>query len=249
MQFSLKRRLRAGNSLLGTLITIPSTEVVEIMSLSGFDWLFLDMEHGAFDIVSCQKMIQAVGGRSSCLVRVSELNESKIKQVLDIGAEGVIIPRVNTAEEAECLVAYCKYPPKGQRGVGAARAQGYGLSFEEYVENANDQLLVVVQIEHIEGVKNIEEITAVEGIDVIYIGPYDLSASMGYMGQLNHPEVLEAIEVVENVCKEKSIALGYFGPNPDAVLFFKNKGYQLLTCGTDTGFLANGAKAVIDAFK
>ncbi len=239
-RLSLKERL-AHEAVYGTIVSLPSPEIAEAMALAGFDWLFIDLEHGAMSVLECQRMIQAVGDRAESLVRVPELTESAIKKVLDTGAGGIIVPKVNTRAEAEKAVAYSKYPSQGQRGVGATRAHGYGIHFNDYVARANEDLMVVLQIERIEGVEHIESIAAVPGVDVIFIGPYDLSASMGLMGQLDHPSVLEAIARVEAVCREKGMYMGFFGMTPESVKPYVEKGYRLITCGTDTGFLVSGA--------
>lgn len=243
----LKKRLKKGETLLGTLLSLPSPEIAEIMSMVGFDWLFVDLEHGPHGFMELQRMLQAMKSECSALVRVPEVSESNIKKVLDIGAEGIIVPKVNTAEEARQIVAYAKYPTRGVRGVGAARAHGYGLSFKEYVEKANEETLVVIQIEHFEGVNNINEIVEVEGVDVIFIGPYDLSASFGVAGQVEHPLVKVAIDKVEKACAKAGIPMGYFGTTPEAVKPYQQKqGYQLITCGTDSGFLIEKGKSILE---
>lgn len=243
----LKKRLKNGETLLGTLLSLPSPEIAEIMSMVGFDWLFIDLEHGPHGFMELQRMLQAMKPECSALVRVPEVSESNIKKVLDIGAEGIIVPKVNTAEEARQIVAYAKYPTQGVRGVGAARAHGYGLSFKEYVEKANEETLVVIQIEHFESVNNINEIVEVEGVDVIFIGPYDLSASFGVAGQVEHPLVKVAIDKVEKACTKAGIPMGYFGTTPEAVKPYQQKeGYQLIACGTDSGFLIEKGKSILE---
>ncbi|WP_305982511.1 HpcH/HpaI aldolase family protein [Roseivirga thermotolerans] len=243
---NLKKRLQQGETLLGTLLSLPSPEIAEIMSQVGFDWLFIDLEHGPHGVLELQRTLQAMKPECSALVRVAELSEASIKKVLDTGAEGIIVPKVNSAEEAGRIVSYAKYPTQGVRGVGAARAHGYGLSFKEYVEKANEQTLVVIQIEHFEGVNHINEIVEVEGIDVVFIGPYDLSASFGVAGQVEHALVKVAIDKVEKACDKAGIPMGYFGTTPEAVKPFRQKErYQLITCGTDTGFLIEKGKSVL----
>jgi 2-dehydro-3-deoxyglucarate aldolase/4-hydroxy-2-oxoheptanedioate aldolase len=247
MNFQLRKKLDQGEKLIGTLLSLPSPEIAEIMSMVGFDWLFIDLEHGPHGLMELQRMIQAMKPNCGALVRVPEISEANIKKVLDIGAEGIIVPKVNTAEEAKQIVSYAKYPIQGVRGVGAARAHGYGLSFKEYVEKANAETLVVIQIEHFEGVNNINEIVEVEGVDVVFIGPYDLSASFGVAGQLEHPLVKVAIEKVEAACAKARIPMGYFGTNPEAVKpYLQNENYQLITCGTDSGFLIEKGKSVLE---
>ncbi|MBO6659396.1 MAG: 2-dehydro-3-deoxyglucarate aldolase [Roseivirga sp.] len=246
MNFQLRKKLDRGEKLIGTLLSLPSPEIAEIMSMVGFDWLFIDLEHGPHGFMELQRMIQAMKPNCGALVRVPEVSEANIKKVLDIGAEGIIVPKVDTAEKAKQIVSYAKYPIQGVRGVGAARAHGYGLNFKEYVERANEGTLVVIQIEHFEGVNNINEIVEVEGVDVIFIGPYDLSASFGVAGQLEHPLVKVAIEKVEEACAKAGIPMGYFGTNPEAVKpYLQNESYQLITCGTDSGFLIEKGKSVL----
>jgi 2-dehydro-3-deoxyglucarate aldolase len=246
---NFRSRLLNDELLLGTLLTLPSPEIAELMSMAGFDWLFLDQEHGLLDREACQRMIQATAGRSACVIRLAENSEREIKQALDIGADGIIVPKVNTVEEAKAVVKYAKYAPQGQRGVGYSRAHGYGLNFSDYVTNANELTTVVVQIEDIKGVEQIDEIVKVPGIDAVFIGPYDLSASMGLMGQVNAPEVLAAMTKVELAAKSAGLGLGYFGLKTETVQPFIQKGYQLIVCGTDTSFLATGTKAVIDTLR
>lgn len=243
---NLKKRLQSGDQLLGTLLSLPSPEIAEMMSQVGFDWLFIDLEHGPHGFMELQRMLQAMRSDCGALVRVPEVSESNIKKVLDIGAEGIIVPKVNSAEEAERIVSYAKYPPQGVRGVGAARAQGYGLRFQEYIEKANEATMVVIQIEHFEGVNQIHNILNVPGIDVVFIGPYDLSASLGLAGQVDHPQVIEAIEKVEQACQEASMPMGYFGTTPESVRpHQQKKGYQLITCGTDSGGLIAQAQGIL----
>lgn len=246
---NLKAKIQQGEQVLGTLISLPSPEVAELISHLDFDWLFFDMEHSVIDAAKAQTMLQAVGERLPVLCRLAELSESSIKKALDIGSAGVIIPKVNSAEEAKAAVRYAKYQPVGDRGVGAARAQAYGLSLQDYLKRANDSTIVVLQIEHIQGVENIEQIVEVDGVDVIFIGPYDLSGSLGLPGEVNHPKVLAAINRVEQVVKKKGLALGFFGMTPDAVKPAMEKGYQLITCGTEAGAIAGHMNHLLKKLK
>jgi 2-dehydro-3-deoxyglucarate aldolase len=239
------QRLRQNDLLLGTMLTLPSPELAEIISSCGYDWLFMDGEHGNLSTLDWQRMLQAVAGRSAAIIRVATNNEREIKKILDIGADGIIAPQVNTADEARHVVACCKYPPQGIRGVGLARAQGYGRSFADYMETANDSIAVIVQAEHIDAVNNIEQIVEVEGIDAVFIGPYDLSASMGLMGQVEHPEVVEAIDRVGRACQQRDISLGYFGTTAESVQDYARKGYHLICAGTDAGFVVGGAEKML----
>ena len=159
-------------------------------------------------------MLQAVGDRIACIVRVPGSEEGPIKKILDQGAEGIIVPQVNTAEQAANIVRFARYSPAGSRGVGLARAQGYGLRFQQYLETANERIAVIVQAEHARAVENIESIVKVEGIDAVLVGPYDLAASLGKMGQIDDPAVTDAIEHVTKTCQAAGIPLGCFGARP-----------------------------------
>jgi 2-dehydro-3-deoxyglucarate aldolase len=240
-------QLRNNQHQLGTMLTLPSPEVAEMLSKCGFDWFFMDGEHSALSTLDWQRMIQAVGGRCANIIRVHENSESAIKKLLDIGADGIIAPKINTAEEAVAIVSWCKYPPSGERGVGLARAQGYGLDFADYMETANDQIAVILQAEHIDAVNNIDNIVEVPGIDCIFIGPYDLSASMGKMGQVDNPDVVAAIAKVKEACDRKNIAVGYFGVNVASVQPYIEAGYSLICAGVDAGLLTQSALELRDS--
>lgn len=244
MNFS--ERLRNGDLLLGTMLTVPAPEIAEMIAKCGFDWLFMDGEHSPLSILDWQRMLQAVANRSAGIIRVPENSEAAIKKVLDIGADGIIAPQVNSAEQARQIVSWCKYPPRGERGVGLARAQGYGLDFSDYVESANTDIAVIIQAEHIDAVDNIDAIARVEGIDAVFIGPYDLSASMGKMGEVNDAEVVTAIDRVTLACKENNVALGYFGVDAKSVQPYIDKGYKLICAGVDAGFVTRGALQTLD---
>lgn len=243
------QRLRRNELLLGTMLTLPSPEVAEMIAACGYDWLFMDGEHGNLSTLDWQRILQAVAGRSAAIIRVAARTEQDIKKVLDIGADGIIAPQVNSADEARHVVACCKYPPQGIRGVGLARAQGYGRDFAEYVESANDRIAVIIQAEHIDAVENIEEIARVDGIDAVFIGPYDLSASMGRMGEVDHPEVVAAIDRVGRACKKNDIALGYFGTTAESVEAYVENGYHLVCAGVDAAFVTSGAQQVLDKLR
>jgi len=244
MKNDFRKRLLAGEKLVGTMLTLPVPSVAEILAQSGFDWLFVDWEHGPFETGDIQAVLQAVNGVTACIVRVPSASELPIKKALDLGADGIIAPQVNSVEQARLVVDSSRYAPAGSRGVGLARAHGYGMNFQEYVEQANQRISVVVQAEHILAVENIESIVQVEGIDAVLIGPYDLSASMGKMGQLDDPSVVEAIERVTNVCQQAGKPLGIFGVSANAVLPYIERGYTLIVAGVDTLMLGNAAKKI-----
>ena len=245
MAGDFRARLKRGDKLLGTMVTLASPVAAEILAGVGFDWLFVDGEHGPLDSGDILGILQAADHRVDCVVRVPAGDEVAIKKVLDLGASGVIVPQVNTAQQAADVVRFSRYAPLGARGVGLARAHGYGLHFQEYMESANQQVAVVVQAEHAIAADNIEAIVQVPGVDAVLLGPYDLSASLGHTGQLDHPAVVAAIDHITQTCQAAKMPLGYFGVNAAAVKPFIERGYTLIVAGVDTLLLGAGAKRLL----
>jgi 2-dehydro-3-deoxyglucarate aldolase len=240
MTDSFRTRLRRGDRLLGLICAIDSPEVIEMLSVVGFDWLFIDGEHSPLSPGSLQRLIMAARD-VPCVVRVPSHDEFWIKQVLDSGAAGIIAPMVNSAEQARTVVGRAKYPPQGSRGVGTSRALGYGYGIADYVARANDDVAVIVQAEHIDAVANIDAIAATPGVDALFVGPFDLSLSMGKAGQVEDPAVMDAIARVEAAGRARGLPLGYFGISPENVGRWMTRGFTLVACGVDMMML--GAKA------
>lgn len=245
MTVSFRSRLLNGEVLIGTMVTLPTAATAEILADVGFDWLFIDGEHGPLAIGDILAILQAVGHRVPCIVRVPEAAEVPIKKVLDLGASGIIVPQVNTPEQAAAVVRFARYAPAGQRGVGLARAQGYGMRFQEYLESANDLVTVIVQAEHATAVDNIDKIVKVPGVDAVLLGPYDLSASLGKMGLIDDPVVTSAIERITDACQTAGMRMGYFGVTAGAIRPFIERGYTLIAAGVDTVFLGGAAKKML----
>ena len=246
---SFRQRLHEDEVLLSTLVSLPSPEIVELLSKLDFDWLFIDAEHGSFEALGMQRMLQACKDDFPCLIRVASNDVVAIKHALDIGAAGIIVPQINNADEAQAAVHAAKYPSKGNRGVGLARAHEYGLSFAEYLSQADQNTCVVIQAETPGAIDDIENIVRIDDVDAILIGPYDLSANLGHTGEIEHPEVVAAISKVEHACKQANVKLGYFGVNAAAVLPYKEKGFTLLTIGVDSLFVLNGAQNLLAEMK
>jgi len=245
MNHNFVKRLRTGDRLIGTIITLDSSAAAELLAGVGFDWLFIDAEHGPLSPADIQHTLQAAGPATPCLVRVATNDMINIKKALDAGAAGIIVPMVNTAEKAEEVVSSAKYAPLGTRGVGISRAHGYGLKFQEYLDNANEGTAVVIQAEHIQAVENIAAIVQVAGIDAVFVGPYDLSASMGLIGQVTHPQVVAAIDHVTAVCQEANIRLGIFAVSATAVQPYIERGYTLIAAASDTLLLAQSSAQLL----
>ncbi len=243
-----KQQLHKGELLLSTLASIAAPQVAEILSQAGFDWLFIDGEHTSLSDGQIQQLIQAAAPLP-CLVRVHSLDEIAIKKALDSGASGIIVPQINSAEQAAQAVAFAKYPPQGQRGVGITRAQGYGFSFNDTIEQANDEVIVVVQAEHAQAVEDIKAIATTPGVDGVFIGPYDLSASLGKMGQLDDPAVVKAIEHITQTCLAVGVKLGVFTTSAEAAIPYIERGFTLITAGTDTLLLGQGGRDIVGVIK
>ncbi|MGH9511427.1 MAG: HpcH/HpaI aldolase family protein [Terriglobales bacterium] len=242
---SFVQRLADKEPLLGSLVSTGSTEVSEALSLCGFEWLFLDVEHSVLDMASAQRIVQTVAARTYCVIRLPHNSPEHFKKALDTGCDGIVVPLVNSAVEAKAAVDCAKYTPLGSRGVGLARAQGYGLNFSEYLRSANQEIALILQIEHKKAVEQIEEIVNVPGIDAIFIGPYDLSASMGLLGQPGASDVVGAIRHVRQVCVNREIPFGSFCMTPNHALDEIANGGTLIVLGSDLSFMTNSAKAAL----
>ena len=244
MPTSFRARLRAGERLVAPLVTLNSPAVVELLAEVGFDWLFIDAEHSPLDTGQMQGLMQAAGA-TPCVVRLSASDEMHVKRALDIGAAGVIAPQVNSVEHARRIVEAAKYAPAGQRGLGIARAHRYGLRVHEYMQSANEDTAVIVQAEHRDAVERIADIVRVEGVDGVLIGPYDLSASLGRPGAVDHPEIRNAIERVRDACRAAKIPIGIFGVTADAVKPYIEQGFTMIIAGVDTVFVAKASSALL----
>jgi 2-dehydro-3-deoxyglucarate aldolase/4-hydroxy-2-oxoheptanedioate aldolase len=245
VELSFRQRLKRGDRLFGAFQTLPSPEIAEIFAESGYDWIFVDMEHTTLDVGDVQCILQAAGDRCACIVRVPSKEEFWIKGVLDAGADGIIVPHVNTADEVRHIVDVCLYPPDGSRSVGLSRAQKFGLKFEDYMKNANQNVTIIPQIEHIDGVQNIAEIVKVPGISAIFIGPYDLSGSLGKLGKIEDLQVQQSIQNIKDACKEAGMPVGIFCMDAESASFYVNNGFTLLSVGMDILFIGKSARETL----
>ncbi len=249
---NLRDKLRNNKLTIGSWITIEHTSVAEIMAGAGFDWLTVDMEHSAIELAQAQSLIQVIGLSGVVpLVRVGNNDKNLIKRVMDAGAHGVIVPMVNTKEDAMNAVSAVKYPPLGTRGVGLARAQGYGVSFEKYRDWVKKNSVVIAQIEHIDAVENLEEILDVAGVDGIMVGPYDLSGSIGKPGKFDDPQVKAALSRVLKVCGRKRKTAGFhvIPPNSGKLNEKIRDGYRFLAFSLDTLFLGRTCHGLMEKIK
>ena len=240
MRNELKRRLKRGEQVYGSWITIESPLCTEWLSTLGFDYFVFDTEHSPLDIYQCQTLMQAMRGDSKTtpILRPWWNDIVAIKRALDIGAYGVLVPWVNNKEQAEMAVKATRYPPEGIRGTGPRRAQYFD---PDYYETVNDELLVICQIETKEAVANIEEIVSVEGVDVSYIGPADLSASHGHLNDMSHPDVQKAIDKVYDATVAAGKATGIHMASGTSIPERMEKGYNFITISNDINLLKKGA--------
>lgn len=225
---------------IGSWITIPNISIAEIMADAGFDWLCIDMEHSVTDYAEAQQLILAIQSKGiKAFVRVGENNTRIIKRVLDAGADGIIVPSVNSAVEAKKAVDALKYPPIGKRGVGLSRAQKYGFGFENYRDVVSKDIKLIVQIEHIDAIRELDLIIQTDGVDGTFIGPYDLSGSLGKPGQWDDPEVKKALLVYEDTVKKYDKWVGFHVIQPDYNLVNEKieKGYNFIAFSLDVLFL------------
>jgi len=246
----LRRKLADGQQLLGTTVTLPSPMALEIVGLAGFDFVVVDMEHGPIQIEAVQTLLQALGNTDTAgLVRVPGHDPVVIKQVLDLGPCGLVVPHVHSPAVAREVVRASRYPPQGNRGVTAARAAKWGLTFEEYARTANEELLIIPLIEDASAVETIGEILRIPGLDVIYVGPWDLAASLGHLGDLSAPRVQDAIQrvVTESRAAKKPVAI--YADDVTGGKEFLSQGYDVVVVNEDVGYLLGAARETVAALR
>lgn len=233
---TIKSKINKKETLIGSWLTLPSSAIAEIMAKSNVDWLAVDMEHSALTVDQCQELIRVIDLSGVIpFVRVGQNDKHQIKRVMDLGAKGVIVPMVNSEQEAKDAVEAVKYAPEGHRGVGLFRAHDYGVSFEKYMKWVEKESIVIVQIEHIDAVNNLESILKVKGVDGFIVGPYDLSSSLGVPGDFEHKKMLRAMEKIRNIVKDYNGAVGFHvvEPNPEMVLEKIKEGYNFIAYSVD----------------
>lgn len=250
MKNRFRPALRERRATLGAWVQIGHPAVAEILADAGFDWVCVDLEHGAIGIESMTDIFRTLAAfECAPVARVPANGPVWIHRCLDAGAQGLIVPMVNSAAEAEAAVREAKYPPRGRRGYGYARANGYGARFDAHARAANEDIAVIVQIEHRAAIENLEAILDVDGVDGTFIGPYDLSGSFGVPGRLHHPAVRKALARYRAVCRRhgKAMGLHVVRPNERNVPQAIQDGYALIALGLDTVFLGERARAALHA--
>ena len=247
MKNLLKEKLYAGNISFGTWLTIGSPDVADTLKQLPFDWFLLDLEHSYFTIEQARNMMLALLDTDiTPLVRVGEGDQYLIKRVLDIGAHGVLVPLVNTPEEATRAVNYSKYPPMGSRGIGPVRAAAYGNNTKDYVTTANDEVLVGIQIETVQAISNVEEIASTKGVDLVFVGPSDLTMSLGLVTDRGNPKVSDAMQSVVKVCERLGKIPGTLAVTGEEAKKWQKLGFRFISLGSDSKYLFQGAKSFIE---
>lgn len=244
----MRRDLKNGLPVYGSWIQTGSAVAAEVLANAGFQWIAVDMEHTETSLESFTNIVRAMERYGTFpMVRASENNVIEIRRYLDCGAKGIIVPMVRSAQDAQNAVAACKYPPEGVRGFAFVRANDWGERFDDYVKRANDETIVIVMIETKDAVENIDEILSVEGVDGVFIGPYDLSGSYGIPGQTAHKQVKDAMQTVLAACKRHNKAAGQHivTPTTENVAEAISAGFTFLALGMDTVFLSEGAKSAL----
>jgi 2-dehydro-3-deoxyglucarate aldolase len=247
---TLKDRLRRGSAALGTWITLAHPAIAEMAAKAGFDWVAVDLEHSAITLRECEDLIRVID-LAGCtpLVRLTSNDPDQIKRVMDSGARGVIVPHVSAPAEAASAVAATRYQPRGVRGVGLARAQAYGADFKGYRARLERDTVVVAMIESAAGVENADAILAVDGIDAYFLGPYDLSASLGVPGQLDHPKVEAAIARVRRAGRRARKPGGIHVVEPDAAHLRRRlrEGFRFVAYSLETRIYDTAIRAALKA--
>jgi len=243
---NLKKRLQQGETLNGCWLNLGSPLTAEIVGLSGFDWVLIDLEHGAGTEKDVLAQLQALESTpTAAFVRVESSDAARISRVLDMGAAGVMCPKVNNATEAKKVINGLHYPPFGNRGVAKmVRATGFGQNFQTYYDASKESLLGIIQIETVEALNHLDEIAALEGVDVLFIGPADLSMELGIFGQFDNPIFIDALQRIILAAQKAEKSTGILFFNPDDYQKYHDMGIRFIACGADATFVADGARAM-----
>jgi 2-keto-3-deoxy-L-rhamnonate aldolase RhmA len=250
---SIKRRVRAGELVLGTMISeVRNPNIAYLLAQAGFEFLIVDNEHGTYSSEAVSSIIAAArGGGIAVIVRVPEIRREAILKPLDSGAAGLLVPQVDTPEQAREIVRHAKYPPEGRRGAALRRAHSLYAEVDaaEYLARANEDTLLAVQAETPEAIENAERIAAVEGIDCLFAGPFDLSVALGIPGQLQHPREIAAIEAMLEACRKHGKAGGILGFDVAPLGAWIEKGMRFVAYSSDVSLLADAAAAGVRELK
>jgi 4-hydroxy-2-oxoheptanedioate aldolase len=247
MSKSLKARLKDGETVHGCWLNSGSAVDAEIVGKAGFDWVNIDLEHGVGMEHDLPGQLQALSTSTTTpVVRVEAVIRSRVSRALDLGAQGIIFPMIRTLEEAKLAASFMRYPPRGVRGMATqTRAVEFGLQFDSYYQQEDQRLLGILQIEHADILDHLDEVAALEAIDVLFVGPADLTLSLDIFRQYDHPNFLEAIKKVQQAADKHGKSTGVLIPNTGEYEKFYELGYRFIGCGSDTVFVMEGAKQMV----
>lgn len=245
----LRQRIQRGETTFGCFLTLASPLTAEIAGAAGYDWVLIDLEHGSGTESEALYQIQALSAtRAASLVRVESGVRQRAGAVLDMGAVGVMFPRIEDAAEAEQAVAGLRYPPDGIRGIAAGtRAAGHGVDLDGYRRWALDGIVGMVQVETLPMLDCLDEVAAIEGVDVLFVGPKDLSAALGVFGQFDHADYLAALEAVAAASRRHGKCAGIMLNSPAELQAHQEMGYRFFACGSDSGFISTGMRQTVAA--
>lgn len=248
---NIKTRLYNGETLIGCWLNLGSSLTAEIAGTSGFDWVLIDFEHGAGSEANVLQQIQALEHtNAAAIVRVESNQRQRFHRVLDFGAEGIMCPRINTVDEARQAAKAIRYPPDGIRGVAKmVRATNFGSDFDEYYANQKKNLLCIAQIETEEILNSLDSVAATDGIDVLFVGPMDLSFALDVYGQPDHPKFIDAIKATADAAKKEGKIAGVLLQKPEEFEKYYNLGFRFIACGSDATFVKNGAFQMAESLK
>ncbi len=248
MEFTLKARLTRSDPALGMWVTLESASITEIAAAVGLDWIVVDTEHGALDFREVLDHARAAARTPTApLVRIPEIEQGTIKRVLDLGAEGILVPMVRSAEDVRTAVRFAKYPPAGVRGISVERATQWGLGLKDYLERANRETLVIPIIENTEAADAFDAILEVPGVDALFFGPFDFAASMGRLGVWDDPEVLRRIETLRKKAQARGMPVGIVATSPEDARRRAGEGYRLIGLGFDALLMIRSLKEMLAA--
>jgi len=248
---TIKQRLQRGEAVNGTFLSLGNAIATEIVANAGFDWVMIDLEHGMGGEADVLRQLQCVNSdRVSSIIRVESFHRQRINRVLDFGAQGIMCPRIENAAEVELVIQAMRYPPEGRRGVAKLiRASEYGTNFNDYRNRIAKDLLCVIQIETVQAVENISQIAAVPGVDVLFIGPSDLSMALGIFGELQHPLFGETVDKIIQAAKNAGKQVGILLSDPADHKRYFEKGIRFFAYGTDAYFLNQGARQAAESLR
>jgi 4-hydroxy-2-oxoheptanedioate aldolase len=248
---NVKKRIYSGETLIGCWLNLGSTLTSEIVGMAGFDWVLIDTEHGAGSEGQVLHQLQALEHTSAAsIVRIESYERQRFHRVLDFGAEGIMCPRIRTLAEAELAVKAIRYQPEGARGAAKLiRAARFGADFDQYYANHKKNLVCIVQIETAEILNSLDSVAATDGVDVLFVGPTDLSIALGVYGKPDHPKFVEALKATADAATKEGKAAGILLKSPDEFERYYDFGFRFIACGSDGGFVQSGASRTAETLK